>query len=371
MKTPGNITANPFNPQFGRRPEQFIGRDGVINDFVGCIGDPNSPHRTTILTGIRGSGKTAILADVHIALEGEGHLVIDVTARKGMLATIIDQFARKGRTSLGRFASEIKSLNVTAMGLSFGITRGETQETRGFRYTIEEILDKLKKKHVGTIFLIDEVHNGTPEMAEFATTYQHLVRDGFDVALLMAGLPNSVQDVLNEKVLTFLRRSHQVFLENIDTRAVEIAYANAFEKARRSFGGKTLEAAAAATSGYPYLIQLIGYYLWKTEKNPIDSKAVKQSVTLAKIDLFKNIHDLLFRELSPKDREFLAAMAIDDKVSEFKDVVNRLRVSTGYASKYRTRLLKSGVIHATERGKIAFTPPFMKEYLKTRNEFPV
>jgi nucleoside-triphosphatase THEP1 len=357
---------NPFNPQFGRRPKEFVGRDMIINDFTGSINDLYSPNRTTILTGIRGSGKTAILSDIHIELEKQGCMVVDVTARDGMLITIIDQLVRKGRKKFGNQGFDIKSLNVGALGFSFGFTKGEAPETHGFRYTIENILDRLKKKNIKTIFLIDEVHNDTAEMAEFATTYQHLLREEYDILLLMAGLPSSVQDVLNDKVLTFLRRSHQVFLENVDTRAVEIAYANAFEKSGRSFTEKSLKAAADSTSGYPYLIQLVGYYLWKTEGNPVKMSAVDHAATLSMIDLFRNIHDLMFREISQKDREFLFVMAEDEKVSEFGDIVSRLGVTKGYASKYRLRLIKSGFVHATEHGKIAYTPPFMKQYLDTK-----
>ena len=354
---------NPFNPQFGRRPKQFVGRDSVINDFIESIHDVDSPNRTTILTGIRGAGKTAILSDVHAALETQKCLVVDVTAKDGMLIAIIDQLIRKGRKIFGSQNFDITGLNIGALGFSFGFTKDAPQETHGFRYTIEDILDRLKKKKTKTIFLIDEVHNDTLEMAEFATTYQHLLRDEYDVSLLMAGLPSSVQDVLNDKVLTFLRRSHQVFLENVDTRAVEIAYTNAFEKSGRTFKEGSLKAAADSTFGYPYLIQLVGYYLWKTEGESVGMVAVNQAITLSRIDLFRNIHDLMFRELSPKDKVFLFAMAKDDRESEFGDIVSRLGVSKGYASKYRIRLIKSGVIHVAERGKIAFTPPFMKEYL--------
>jgi hypothetical protein len=36
--TMAEAKANPFNPQFGRHPEQFVERDTVINDFIGSIG---------------------------------------------------------------------------------------------------------------------------------------------------------------------------------------------------------------------------------------------------------------------------------------------------------------------------------------------
>jgi Cdc6-like AAA superfamily ATPase len=80
---------NPFNPQFGRRPLQFVGRDMVINDFVCNIENVNSPHRTTIITGIRGSGKTAILSDVQMELSTRDYTVVSVTSSDGMLQNIV------------------------------------------------------------------------------------------------------------------------------------------------------------------------------------------------------------------------------------------------------------------------------------------
>jgi predicted AAA+ superfamily ATPase len=57
-------TINPFNPQFGRLPQSFIGRDDIIREFAGSLDDLNDPNRTMILTGLRGSGKTSLLTDI-------------------------------------------------------------------------------------------------------------------------------------------------------------------------------------------------------------------------------------------------------------------------------------------------------------------
>ena len=91
MKT---YETNPFNPQFGKRPRQFIGRELIINSFLQSLSDRNDPHRTMIITGIRGAGKTAILSDVHESLDPGKHVIIDVTARDGMLLEILDEFIR-------------------------------------------------------------------------------------------------------------------------------------------------------------------------------------------------------------------------------------------------------------------------------------
>jgi hypothetical protein len=365
MKTESRYES-PFNPQFGRRPDQFVGRDLIVNDFISSIGHPNDPNRTTILTGIRGTGKTAILSDIHALLEEKGCLVVDVTANDGMLRTILDEFGRKAKTLFGKKVSDVKSFSAGAIGFSFGVTVEDDDKARGFRYAVSVALDALKHKKIETIFLIDEVHNRTPEMREFAITYQHLIRENYGVSLLMAGLPRSVSDVLNDHVLTFLRRSHRVSLENIDIKVVAIAYENAFSLSGRTLSEETLKYAADVTAGYPYLIQLVGFYLWKTGKKKFGKTDVDHAAILSKIDLFRNVHDLLYRELSVKDREFILAMAMDADESSFSEIRNRMGVTSGYASKYRERLIEAGIIHSTSYGYLAFSPPYMKEYLEEK-----
>ena len=359
---------NPFNPQFGKRPKQFIGRELIINDFLQSLDDPNDPNRTTIITGIRGSGKTAILSDIHAGLNAKRYAVIDVTAHGGMLLEILDGFIRngKGKNWLGKGYKDIESFSIGAMGFSVGLSKKSEKATHSFRFLLTGVLDELKSKNITTIFLIDEVHNGAPEMREFAVTYQHLVREEYDVALMMAGLPSSVNDVLNDKILTFLRRAHRVELESIDVKAVEIAYEKAFDKAGRSFQGNALKEAAAATDGYPYLIQLLGYFLFSDGSLAIDSKLVQQSLELSKIELFKNVHDMLFQGLSIKDHDFLFAMAEDEMASSFSSIKERMGVSPGYASKYRLRLMVAGMVKPVEHGKLAFAPPYLREYIRTR-----
>jgi len=356
---------NPFNPQFGKRPERFIGREMIINDFVRSLDDHNDPNRTTIITGIRGSGKTAILSDVHASLDIKKFAIIDVTAQDGMLLEILDEFIRsdKGKNWLGKDYNSVQGFSAGALGFSVGLTMKNENAPHSFRFMLSALLDELKKRNIKTVFLIDEVHNGTPEIREFVVTYQHLVREGYDVALLMAGLPSSVNDVLNDEVLTFLRRAHRVELKNINMKAIEIAYEQAFNQHSRSFSENALEESAIATDGYPYLIQLIGFYLFNNGSRIISSKLVQQSLDLAKLELFKNVHDMLFQELSIKDRDFLFAMTEDETISDFTRIKERMGVSTGYASKYRSRLLMAGMIKPVERGQLTFAPPYMREYL--------
>jgi nucleoside-triphosphatase THEP1 len=355
--------ANPFYPQFGKRPDHFIGRDYLIRDFLDSLEEPNDPHRVTVISGIRGSGKTALLSGVREALPKKRFAVADVTAGASLLQSILDQLQLES----GGKKRSLSGVDLGAFGFSMGVSTSRESEQHGFRYYLTLLIGALSKEGRGTVFIIDELHNDESEMREFVTTYQHLVREGANVALLMAGLPQAVNSVLNDKVLTFLHRSHRIFLNNVDLLLVENLYESVFKEGNRPADAAVPLLAAQASQGFPYLIQLIGYYLWKSEVDTITPDSVAQALVNSKAELFQNVHALMVRELSAVDREFLMAMADneDDSVAMAK-VISSLGVTSGYASRYRQRLLEAGVIDATAHGYVAFAPPYLKEYLRRK-----
>lgn len=366
--------ANPFHPQFGKRPDKFIGRDHIIRDFVASLSDRNDPWRTTVVTGIRGSGKTSLLSGVKETIDasnrttasddiGAGsYVVVDVTADNELNQSILDQLQAVAKTP----RRALSGISVGALGFSLGLDAPLKDSPHGFRYHLTRAVDEFAKRGLGIVFLIDEVHNDTGDTRTFATSYQHLVREDADVALLMAGLPRSVSGVLNDKVLTFLHRAHKVNLTNVNSELVRHLYARTFREDGFSVEDATLEMAAGATFGFPYLIQLIGYYLWKDSDGVLASADVETALLNSKIELFQNVYELMLRESSPKDQEFLFAMIDDEGQTSFSDLMTRLGVSSGYASKYRQRLIESGFVAPAARGTISFTPPYIREFLKSQ-----
>jgi energy-coupling factor transporter ATP-binding protein EcfA2 len=360
------VMENPFNPQFGVRPDSFVGRDQIISDFLSGLDFTNSPYRTTILTGLRGSGKTSLLSDISTLVKRKKFISVNVTSHDGMIEEIVGELNRKSKKWISNTISKIESVSVGVLGISFSITRGSMSEVFGFRHTVTDILEELNKHGIGVVFTIDEVHNDTKEMQEFVIAYQHLVRERRNVALLMAGLPNAVYELLNNKILTFLRRSNRIFLHNIDTALIDDLYKEVFITYDKNPANIASEA-AILTSGYPYLVQLIGYYLWEISDKHINSAKLNFCMKQAKQDLFQNVHALVYRDLSVKDKEFVLAMCEDDGISRFSDIVLRLGVKKGYASKYRQRLLDTGLVQREGHGELSFTLPFMKEFIKTQD----
>lgn len=363
---------NPFNPSFGSRPERFVGRAMILKEFSNAIEHPNSPWRTTLLTGVRGSGKTALLTDISKQLLKQGVFVVSVTPQEDFLDTVLAQLYLQMPQGIKKMLPTEITIK-TGVEVKMGFDRNVQQPyfTESFRYQITLMLDVLKKKNRKVVFLIDEAQKHSEAIRTFISTYQHLIREEYGVSMIMAGLPNVISDILNDDILTFLRRANRITLPNIEINLVQLDYTEAFMKGGFYLSGEALRKAAQATYGYPYLIQLLGFYLWVEMENGSDehfaySKALVQSKTL----LFQNVHELIYHELSEVDKEFLQAMAIDNNVSSMQDILVRMGRPKNYVANYRARMLDFGIIQTKEWGKVEFTLPYMGEYLreKARNE---
>lgn len=251
-----------FQPTFGNRPEKYLGRDGVIQQFIAGLKEPvGSRNRCTLFLGQRGMGKTALLLELSDHAQKAGYVVARVTAHEGMPQAIIEQFQLNGSKFFDNDKRKLTGVTAGAMGFSFGLTFSEAAERQyGFRSKMSLLCDKLAEKGKGALILIDEVRTSVA-MREVASAYQELVGDQKNVAIAMAGLPHAVSSVLNDSVLTFLNRAVKVELGMISTQLIRAYYEKAFRLVGITISDELLDRAALSTRGFPYLMQLIGYYV--------------------------------------------------------------------------------------------------------------
>ena len=142
-----------------------------------------------------------------------GFIVVRMVAGETMLDEIIEGVQIAGERLMNERKNPVKSVNAGAFGFSVGFTfTEEIRQNYGFGTKLSLLCEALTKRKKGVLFLIDEICASTKEMRVFATTYQNLVGDGMNVAVAMAGLPNAIASVLNDKILTFLNRAHKVTL---------------------------------------------------------------------------------------------------------------------------------------------------------------
>ncbi|MCL2465062.1 MAG: ATP-binding protein [Micrococcales bacterium] len=362
------MSPNPFTPSAGSPPPLLVGRQDELDAFEEALDDgPGSPGRLGIFTGARGVGKTVMLTEIGELALRHGWVTIAETALAGLIDRLTIAVTDHIDT-LGSAPSRHRS--VTGAQLPFnagGITVSDRPAAEtGLRSKLGRLLDLLDRRETGLLITVDEVHRSAREdLRSLAATFQHLVREERNIALVMAGLPSSVSGLLSDEVLTFLRRADPHPLAEVSLAEVEEALQHTIADSGRRITDNALEMATAATDGYPFLIQLVGYHCWRhADGETIDLPAAQAGVAAARRRLGATVHAPALADLSAVDRTFLLAMSKDNGPSRTSDITTRLQVTKAYTSVYRARLIDAGVIEPVARGTVDFAIPYLREYLR-------
>lgn len=188
---------------------------------------------------------------------------------------------------------------------------------------------------------IDEV-TSSKNVRVFASSFQIFIRHEYDVFLLMTGLYDNIYNLQNVETLTFLYRAPKIMLDPLSVNAIAISY-------KEVFGIEDEEAAsmAAATKGYAFAYQVLGYLKWEHKERCLEELYSEYDSYLAEF-----VYDKLWYELSEKDIEVLSVIAEYDEVRT-KEVMERLGIDSNHMSSYRDRLIKKGLIYSSRYGHIS------------------
>ncbi len=343
---------NPFTPGFGTSPHVLVGREQVLAEIGRAFGGSIDPHRATWLRGRRGAGKTVLLNEVQDLAAGAGWAVIQEDGQSpGSLWKRVAQ--RIQREVIGAQSRRVRSGGVSTPlgGVSLELSDPEQVETT-LRDVISAAVDEPDAPN-GLLITIDEIHTASRDEAGYVgNAAQHLVRQDRPVALIVAGLPQDPDDRA-----TFLGRCTKPELEELSADAVRQGLLATAADAGGSWTGRALDLAVTASAGYPYMMQLIGYWSWdQSGDGRIGVQNVFDALPRCDHELAGAISGLEVR-LTPVQSKFLLAMSVDDGPTRTRDIARRLERSPQYVSKYRLQLIKAGVIEDIAHGIVDFTIP--------------
>ena len=359
---------NPFTPTFGAIPLHMAGRKHIVDELSRALkrgaGDPNL---VTILSGARGTGKTALLSLLSQQASSEGWIAVNVSALPGMLEEIVQQTRRAAAHLID--ANEKTRVSGVHLGKLIDLElQKEPLEKPTWRIYMAELCDALVETDTGLLITVDEVRPDLDEMVQLASAFQHFVRENRKIALFMAGLPTHISSLLQDKSVSFLRRANYYELGTVDDFEVEQALRHTIDDGGRSIAPDALTHAVAVTSGFPYMLQLIGYRSWdqSPQMAEVTLADVEMGLRYAHNDMQRKIFDTTFKELSKGDVRFLAAMLPDKGDSTLADVAERMGKKSNYASQYKRRLMGQGVLMDCGQGYLRIAIPLFKDYLKER-----
>lgn len=361
---------NPFKPSAGARPPLLVGREHALDSFVEGLEDgPGAPGLLTRVTGQRGTGKTVLLSEAEDRARERGWAVVSETATPGLLARITAAL-QPHLDELGQKAPGRRISGIGAAGISIAMELPPRAETQ-LRDSATRLATLLLQHGTGLLITIDEIHSvDRHELSQLGAVVQHLIREDLPIALVFAGIPQAVSELLNDDVSTFLRRADPIELADVPLPEVASAFVETYRDTGLELPEEFALQAAAATSGYPFLIQLVGYHSWRLAhaEGTVTEESLTRGIEAARRRLGATVLEPAVADLSGVDRTFLLRMAEGDGPATLTEIAKRMGQTTRYASNYRKRLLAAGVVRVVStpehHGQLDFFLPELRQYLR-------
>lgn len=254
----------------------------------------------------------------------------------------------------------------------------------------EALLAAIQSKHIkkgkGLLITIDETQAiSEQDLVNIATAVQHVIttldeqniadEEKKGIALVFAGLPCMVNELTNNRVTTFLRRALRRELHSVAIPDVKNAYIQSVRESGKEISQSCALQAAELSGGYPYMIQLVGYYMWQAAQTEGSAEITAQHLKIGTADALLAFDDAvcepILHELTASERQLLEAIAQVSTPQEAGATVARLVAQTGrsrsWVNKYRMSLLAQNVIESPERGVLRISVPHLSDFLVKRS----
>ncbi|MDE0267454.1 MAG: ATP-binding protein [Acidimicrobiaceae bacterium] len=371
---------NPFSPSFGISPPVLAGRQDVLNSFGTVFDSIRSPSYATLLWGLRGTGKTVLLNEIENRCREQGWMVVSavVVGRSGL----VEQIAYKISRLLAALRHEhtptpkraVTGVSVLGVGIQterVPVVDPTERATIDLEDTLAALGDFLAERNTGLLVTIDELHaSETSEIRQFGNIFQLVSRRAQrPVAFVGAALPELENRLISGDASTFLQRCRRHEITNLRPSEAATALRQPIELAGGRIEDDALNVAVDASMGQPYLVQLIGSYMWDDTEDltrGVTLEEVRRAVADASEQFGVHVHGPVWHQLSDLDRKFLVSMLIDSATSAVADIGARWGHNTRSLSTYRKRLLTAGLIISVGHGRVAFADPTVRRYVKTQ-----
>ena len=349
---------NPFTTTFSKAPEYTYISTQKTDEILENFSYENPTESVYKITGVRGSGKTVILAKIEEELKNEsnrekGWIVLDLNPARDMLRQIAAMLHKEG---FGKSDTKNRSVNISAMVLGTGGGLGYSAEKEDVFFDIgveiEKMIQQAKEKGKKILIGIDEVSK-TTEMIKFASEYGRWLRANYPVYLVCTGLYENIQEVSNVKNLTFFRRATTIKTEPLNVIRMAEMY-----KSKLNIDGVEARSMAKITKGYAYAFQTLGALYFK-KKN---TESLADIISQLKAELFAYSYEKIWEEMTEADR-FLVSLLTEQEEYKREEVLRLMGVQSGNYSVYRDRLIKRGILSARQ-GYISLALPYFADYME-------
>ena len=349
---------NPFTTTFSKTPEYTYIDTEKAEEILENFSYDSPSESVYKITGVRGSGKTVLLAKVEEELrsgiyKADNWLIFDVNPTRDILGQIAAMLVKEGFGGKTKSGTGVNlSATVLGTGGGFGFSSEKNMEFFDIGVEVENMIQQVQKKNKKILIGIDEVSK-SDEMVKFASEYGRWLRAGYPVYFVCTGLYENIQELSNVKNLTFFRRATTIKTEPLNMIRMSEMY-----KSKLNVESAQAVQMAKLTKGYAYAFQELGVLCFKKK----DEESFEDILFKLKAELFAYSYEKIWEEMTEMDR-FLASLLTEKEEYKREEVLKLMGDKSGSYSMYRDRLLKRGILNSRQ-GYISFALPFFAEYIK-------
>lgn len=354
-------TDNPYTLRFSFIPPRMIERTVIIEEIISNFVRETPTYSGMFITGVRGCGKTVMLSDIRkrIGMANEW-ITVDLNPEDNLLDSLARSLYLK---------PELRALFIDAK-LDFSILGiGIHIEDAKLIASSEEdalvmMLRLLKAKGKKVFVTIDEI-TYSKNVARFSHALSSYSSEGYDIFVLMTGLLENIRNIRNKRSLTFLYRAKLKELDRLNITAIQKDY-------RETLGiDKAMaEEIAYETRGYSLAFQAVGYLFWNEVCRCTSFQEINKEKVYDELDaiLSELAYEKIWSELSQTDRKILKALVrlIDesnDPSIKVEDIRKYMGMTSDVFTKYRSRLIDSGIVDGSQYGYLSFKLPRFENYI--------
>lgn len=344
---------NPFSLSFGTKPYEMIERPVQTREIYEAFTSEYVSQRTYMITGVRGSGKTVLMAELSDMIRTqEKWTVIPLTPEADMIHSLAAKLS-----NIRKFTEVFHDAKINLSLFGFGLEIDGEPPVTDDETAVARMLEAMKARNERVLITVDEVTNNE-NVRKFASVYQIWIREGLPLFLIMTGLYENIYDLQNENSLTFLYRAPKIQLSPLNYTAITDTYQKIFRIDRAE-----AVAMAKLTKGFAFAFQVLGYFTFKE-----DNHDYRNVIRDYRLYLDEYVYEKLWSELSPKDKKVVVCMA-ETGAEDVAAIREHLNMASNEFSKYRLRLVRKGIVDGSSRGRMTFTLPLFKEFVIDQVEF--
>ncbi len=356
-------TDNPYTLRFSFIPPRMIERTVIIEEIISNFVRETPTYSGMFITGVRGCGKTVMLSDIRKRIAAaDDWITVDLNPENNLLDSLARSLYLKPelRTLFidARFDFSVLGIGVHIEGAKLIASNEED--------ALVMMLRLLKSKGKKVLVTIDEI-TYSRNVARFSHALSSYSSEGYDIFVLMTGLMENIRNIRNKKSLTFLYRAKVKELDRLNITAIQKDYQETLGIDR-----ELSEEIAYLTRGYSLAFQAIGYLFWNEICRCVSLREINKEKVYDELDMLLSelAYNKIWSELSQTDKKVLRELVrimnetgnSQIKVEHIREYMN---MSSDVFTKYRSRLMDSGIIDGSQYGYLSFKLPRFEKYILT------